>query len=100
MRTLLSILFLGFSLSAGTAHAYLSPGEVFPDLNVEEAQAPVQAPTALTNTPEENAKLAADESFNTIYLIAAVLLIGAAATTYMRKKPAVQVPAPTAGIDQ
>ena len=92
MRTLLSLFILGLSFSAGSAHAYLSPGEVFPDLivqNAEASQVPViQAPAALYNSPEENAAQAATSSMpsTAIYLVAAVALIGGAATIFVLKK--------------
>lgn len=85
MRILLSLFILGLSFSAGSTYAYLSPGEVFPELNT--AQAPVQAPAALSNSPEENARLHESAiSYSNIYLAAAALLIGGIATTVMVKR--------------
>ena len=101
MRTLLSLFILGLSFSAGPVHAYLSPGEVFPDLtvqNAEAAQVPViQAPAALYNSPEENAAQAATSSMpsTAIYLVATLVLIGGAAIIFLLKKKPKSLP-PTA----
>lgn len=56
-KTLLSITALITLLSTGTAHAYLSPGEVFPDLGVpageeQVLEVPAQGLPVLLEAPE------------------------------------------------
>ncbi len=95
MRTLLSLIILGLSFSAGTAHAYLSPGEVFPDLKVQEeiAEAPTQAPAAFY-AEEGTVKQSAPEADDTIkYLIAVAAVIAVGGMFLVMRKP--KIPTPT-----
>jgi hypothetical protein len=93
MRTLLSLIILGLSLSTGTAYAYLAPGEVFPDLNTAESvQSPVRAiPVMNTAVPIVGVPVveeAVEESSATkwmLYLVGAMIAVVAGGILYRKK---------------
>lgn len=87
INTILTIAILTLGLTTGNAHAYLSPGEVFPGINTEENthEAPVRAIPAL-----ENAGVASEDStipMGMPYLLAATLAALAAGVLYKRRAP-------------
>ncbi|MDA0376565.1 MAG: hypothetical protein O3A80_04630 [bacterium] len=94
MKTLLSLLIFALSFSAGTAHAYLSPGEVFPDLEapaqeVDAApQAPTQALPVLLEGPEvRQASAESTLSSDILYIVGGfVVAIGIFGLIVSRKK--------------
>lgn len=94
MKTLLSLLVFGLSFSAGSVQAYLSPGEVFPDLAVPSQeenvapQAPTQALPVLLEGPEmHQASTESALSKDILYMVGGfILAIGAFGLIASRKK--------------
>ena len=87
MHALYTLIHTGLSLSAGTAYAYLSPGEVFPDLQQiqdKAAQEPVQALPVLSDAivPAEAAM-----PLEMLYIVAALIAVVCACVLFRKKAP-------------
>lgn len=92
MKILLSLLVFGLSFSASSAHAYLSPGEVFPDLAApqaeeEQQQAPSEALPVLLDSQVHSASAESTLSSDMLYMVGGfILAIGAFGLIASRKK--------------
>lgn len=93
-KSLLTLLIFGLSFCAGTAHAYLSPGEVFPDLKTTEEdqaqEAPLQALPVLLDKQVHSASTESTLSSDMLYIgggfIVAIGLFAFIATRKRKKE--------------